>query len=181
MRIERLYLDLLILSVSIVFTILFVHSGYLDVLLNGMGHGVVLESFIAGVFFTSVFTIAPASVVLGELSLHADPLLVALIGGIGAMFGDLALFLFVRDVFTADLKSFAKRHFKRRILRYFHFGFMRWLSPFLGALIIASPLPDELGLALMGMSKVRMVVFLPLTFVLNVIGILIIGSIARSF
>jgi hypothetical protein len=41
----------------------------------------------------------------------------------------------------------------------------------LGAFIIASPLPDELGLTLMGMSKVRLAVLVPVSFVMNAVGI----------
>jgi hypothetical protein len=56
----------------------------------------------------------------------------------------------------------------------------RAVMPFLGALIIASPLPDELGLVFLGISKLKTRYFLPLSFVLNFFGILIIGLIAKS-
>jgi hypothetical protein len=41
----------------------------------------------------------------------------------------------------------------------------------LGALIIASPLPDEFGLALMGISRMRALVLMPISFVMNALGI----------
>ncbi|HEY4478659.1 MAG TPA: hypothetical protein VI775_02350, partial [Candidatus Paceibacterota bacterium] len=54
-----------------------------------------------------------------------------------------------------------------------HFGFLKWLSPLIGAFIIASPLPDELGVALLGMSKIRIAVLIPLSFTMNILGIYI--------
>ena len=56
----------------------------------------------------------------------------------------------------------------------------RWLIAFLGALIIASPLPDELGLTMMGFSKIKTSLFIPISFLLNSLGILIIGLIAKA-
>jgi hypothetical protein len=52
-----------------------------------------------------------------------------------------------------------------------HLGFMKWLSPIVGALIIASPLPDEFALTLMGLSKVRLAVLIPISFIMNMLGI----------
>jgi hypothetical protein len=46
-------------------------------------------------------------------------------------------------------------------------------------LIIASPFPDELGLMLMGLSKTNTKVFILLSFVLNFIGILVMGLLLR--
>ena len=59
----------------------------------------------------------------------------------------------------------------RHIMHSFHFGFLKWLSPIIGALIIASPLPDEFGIAFLGMSKVKTAVLMPISFFMNLIGI----------
>src|SRR3989304_3240061 len=56
---------------------------------------------------------------------------------------------------------------------FFRLRFFRWLIAFLGALVIASPLPDELGLMMMGFSKMRTLFFIPISFLLNSLGILI--------
>ncbi|OGG78335.1 hypothetical protein A3A36_01445 [Candidatus Kaiserbacteria bacterium RIFCSPLOWO2_01_FULL_52_12b] len=56
----------------------------------------------------------------------------------------------------------------------------KWLIPFVGALIIASPLPDEAGLAMMGLSKMKTSVFIPISFALNFLGILAIGIFAKE-
>jgi hypothetical protein len=87
------------------------------------------------------------------------------------MCGDLILFFFIRDRFASDLMKAIKPAKIRHIMHSFHFGFLKWLSPIIGALIIASPLPDEFGISLMGISKVRVVILLPVAFAMNVLGI----------
>jgi hypothetical protein len=138
----------------------------------------VVASFIAGVFFTSAFTLAPASIALVKLAEQAPLPWVALWGGLGAMCGDLILFFFIRDRFAEDLKHVVSKKLARSFMHTFHFGFLKWLSPVLGALLIASPLPDELGVSLMGMSKVRTAVLMPVSFVMNVLGIYLIVKVA---
>ncbi len=139
-----------------------------------------IASFVSGIFFTSAFTLAPASVALAHITKVAPLHEVALWGGLGAMCGDLVLFLFIRDKFALDITAALKPSFARHIMNSFHLGFMKWLSPLIGAAIIASPLPDELGLALMGLSRTRILILLPVTFVMNVIGIYIVAMFAHT-
>jgi hypothetical protein len=145
-------------------------AGIVDYIIQLLGDTAV-ASFVSGIFFTSVFTIAPASVALGHIALHGSPLTVALWGAIGAVCGDLVLFFFIRDRFTGDLFGSVKPSVTRHILASFHLGFMKWLSPLLGAFVIASPLPDEIGLTLMGLSKMRVAVLIPISFVMNMLGV----------
>jgi uncharacterized membrane protein YdjX (TVP38/TMEM64 family) len=51
----------------------------------------------------------------------------------------------------------------------------------LGAIIIASPLPDEMGVGLMGISKLKTSQFILLSFVLNAIGIFIVVTAGSLF
>ena len=130
-----------------------------------------IPSFIAGIFFTSVFTLAPASVTLVHVAQSAPITGVIIWGGLGAMFGDLILFLFIKDRFADDLKKAFRPHHIRVFMKTMHFGFMKWLSPVIGALLIASPLPDEFGITLLGMSKIKVAVLLPIALIMNMLGI----------
>lgn len=163
--------DFLMIFLGIVIAIVFVKTGLLDLLVSSLEGYVIVASFVAGIFFTSAFTLAPASIALVSISQYAPTSTIALWGGLGAMCGDLILFFFIRDRFAADLMKAMKPARVRHILHSFHFGFLKWLSPVLGALIIASPLPDEFGITLMGISKVRVAVLMPIAFVMNVAGI----------
>jgi hypothetical protein len=54
-----------------------------------------------------------------------------------------------------------------------------WFVPFFGAVIIASPFPDEIGVSMLGMSKLGSRYFLLISFVFNSLGIFIIGRLAQ--
>ncbi len=144
--------------------------GVISLLVNFLG-GHEIASFIAGIFFTSAFTIAPAAVALANIAGQVPAAAVAFWGALGAMCGDLIIFLFIRDRFAADLVASLRPSLARHILNSFHFGFLKWFSPVLGALIIASPLPDEFGLMLLGLSRTRIAILLPVSFVMNMLGI----------
>lgn len=140
----------------------------------------VLGSLIAGFFFSSIFTAAPATVVLGQIAQANSILLVAFLGAVGAMMADFILFYFVRDRVAQDFLYLIQVVKPKRLISIFHLRLFRFIMPFIGALIIASPLPDELGLMMLGLSKVKTKFFLLLVFSMNFLGIVIIGLVARS-
>ena len=139
-----------------------------------------LGSFVAGMFFTSVFTTVPAIVTLGEIAHANSVILTAIFGALGAVVGDLIIFRFVRDRFSEHLMELVKhqRAGRKKILH--KLKFFRWLTFLAGGLIIASPFPDELGISLLGFSKMRMSWFIPFSFTFNFVGILLIGLVAKA-
>lgn len=172
--------DIIALGVSVLLAWFLFYSEALTNLLAATDAGKIFESFVVGVFFTSAFTLAPASIFLAKLSQVISPWLVAFFGALGAMCGDLILFLFIRDRLASDIKALFPKGVVRHVLRSFHFGFWKWLAPLLGALIIASPLPDEFGISLLGLSRVRIAVLLPIAFVMNFLGILLIAVVTSA-
>ena len=170
--------DAVAIAVGIALAWFLISSGTLANLLSISDAGKISQSFIAGLFFTSAFTIAPAAVFLAGLAGTTSPFAVAFFGALGAMCGDIALFLFIRDRFAVDVEALLRKQTLRRILHSFHFGFWKWFAPLLGGLIIASPLPDEFGLMLLGLSRTRFAVLLPLSFVMNFIGIFAVAAMA---
>ena len=177
---HKILRDFFIVIVSFFATLMLVHSGALDFLVGKDGETNIIGSFIAGALFTSTFTIAPATVVLANIAHVASPYSVAFWGALGSMIGDLLLFNFIKDNLSKDAEDLLKRSRFKRLISVFHLRFFRWLTPLIGALIIASPLPDEIGLAMMGFSKMRVAVLLPISFVMSFIGILSIALISRA-
>lgn len=167
--------DFLLIALSIVAAVALVTFGVLEHVLGGLHESLFLASFAAGLFFTSIFTIAPAGVALAGLAMAGSPLEVALWGALGAMCGDVVLFLFIRDHFTEELLSLVKMRRVKQVVSIIHLRIFRWMLPCLGALIIASPLPDELGLAMMGLSRMHASIFLPVSYSMNFLGILFLG------
>ena len=148
-------------------------------LLSHLGNLGYLGSFFAGMLFVSTFTVATGAIILFSLAQTLHPLEIAIIAGLGAVFGDFLIFRFVKDDLTAEVKDIFDRNFNGRHLRHiFKTRYFSWTLPVIGAIIIASPLPDELGVSLMGISKMNAVQFLLLSFILNSTGILLIISFA---
>lgn len=173
--------DLMIIIMSIFLAVVLLQTNVLaDFLARAKDYGL-LGSFIAGLFFTSIFTTAPSVVALGELSQMQSVIQVAFVGAAGAMLGDLLIFQFIRDKLSEHLMDLMKDEIAgvKRKFRH-HVKFFRWFTFFIGGLIIASPLPDELGVGLLGLSRMNVVWFAPLSFLFNFIGILTIGLVANA-
>ncbi len=167
---QELAKDILFVLIGASIALVLSHVGFIDMIIALFGSGEV-ASFIAGMFFTSIFTIAPASVALGHIALHTPAHVVALWGACGAVCGDVILFYLISDRFADDLIDSLGSTFTKHLLSSFHVGFFKWLAPVLGAFIIASPLPDELGITLLGFSKTRIWVLIPISFIGNILGI----------
>lgn len=178
---RRIAVDLLILALSVGFAFFLART---DILLHALDRTRGLEmigSFVTGMFFTSAFTVAPAAATLGELSRVNGIFWTVLLGAAGAVLGDLLIFRFVENRFAAHLAAYVKQwggtsRLQALLLR----RSTRWISWVLGCLVIASPLPDELGVALLGASHMRMRAFLPLVFFANALGILVVCLAARA-
>ena len=178
---NNLMIDIVIIVLSIIVAILLIKTRAIEEVLKQTQDLWFLDSFIAGMFFTSIFTVALAIVALGQIAQSSQSVLpVAIFGGLGALCGDLIIFRFMRDKLGEDIMGLIKNSKNgklRSIVRLKHF---RWLTFFLGALVIASPLPDEIGIAMMGFSKTKTSIFIPVSFVLNSLGILVISLVAKN-
>lgn len=173
--------DLAIVAISILAAVLLAKTEILKDILAANKESILISSFISGLFWTSVFTTAPATVALAEIAQFNSILLIAFVGGIGALIGDLIIFRFVKNHLAGDIDYLMKKTKKERWFSIFKLKIFRWLIPLIGALVIASPLPDELGLALMGVARLKTAFFIPVSFAMNFLGILIIGSISKAF
>jgi hypothetical protein len=130
-------------------------------------------------FFVSTFTVAPSLVVLYYLASLHNPVEVAVLAGAGAVVGDFLIFRFFKDAVFSELRPHFQFLRKPFFVRLFSSPLFAWLLPFFGAIIIASPLPDELGLSLLGFSKIKTWQFFLLALVLNIGGIMLIVSLPQ--
>lgn len=171
---------LIFLSCAVV-GIMLVKGGAPELLLQASEGQLFLSAFIAGMLFTSLFTTPLSFLAIGQLAPLMNPWVLALIAAAGALLGDLFLLMLVEDHAAEDVEHALSKKFVHKLKLLFRHPLLHWLTPALGALIIASPLPDELGLTLMGLSKVRPLVIAPISYVMNFIGIMIIIWIAHPF
>ncbi len=148
-------------------------------------------------FFSYGFTAAPATAALFNLGQTFNPFLIAFIGATGTVISDYLIFRFVRDRLLSEIKLLSReiRTLTKPVSYLFFWEELRirlwhavsrskiWsmLIPVFAGFIIASPLPDELGVALFGAIKFSPKKFLVIAYVMNFIGILIVASSARIF
>lgn len=134
-----------------------------------------LGSFLAGVLFVYGFTAAPATAILLILAKEQNIFLTGFIAGFGALAGDLILFKFIRHSFSDEIERlsnekailYAKNKTPQLLKRY--------LIPVLAGFIIASPLPDEIGVSLLAASQtISIRTFSIISYTLNSTGIFVI-------
>ena len=173
--------DVAIISFSILLAIILVKTNILTSVISSSQNLHYLGSFISGMFFTSIFTTAPAIAALGHIARDNSIVLTALFGAFGAVLGDIVIFQFIKDKLSEHLlELIGHNSIWKRTHTLFKLKYFRWLTFLIGGLLIASPLPDELGIGLLGFSKMKLIHFIPLSLFFNFIGIMLIGLVASS-
>lgn len=131
-------------------------------------------AFICGILFVSIFTVAPATTVLFYLVGEYNPILVALFAAAGSVLGDYIILESLEDGVFKEIEPFVKEQLgKRKLDQFFRSPYFSWILPVLGAVIIISPLPDEVGVAMLGLSEMKRWKFVALVSVLDLIGMLL--------
>ena len=178
---KLLLFDFIIVIFSIAIAIVLVQTEALQKILTSTKELEILGSFIAGIFFTSIFTVAPATVTLGQIAVANSLFLTAVFGAAGALIGDLIIFKFVRDNISEHLKETVKNKMVSKSIRdLYKYRLFRWSTFFLSGLILASPLPDELGISLLGFLRIETKWFIFISYIFNFLGIVLVGLIAKS-
>ena len=173
--------DIAVIVLSVIVAVILAKTGVFTKILTSTQELELFGSFVAGIFFTSVFTIALAIVTLGEIAKDNSILLTAIFGAMGAVVGDLIIFRFIRDRLSEHLMELIKHNSAgKRVKVLFKLKLFRWLTFLVGGLIIATPFPNELGISLLGLSKIKTRLFIPLSFILNFIGISLVGLVAKA-
>jgi hypothetical protein len=163
--------SLFLVICSIVISFVLWQSGWLYSFIHGLGSLEYLGVFLAGIGFVSIFTAAPSAVVLIVLSQDISPSVVATIAGIGSMVGDLILLSIFSKIMPRQTQKIDDTQRILRIISHLRHTKYRMLLSVVGVVIIASPLPDELGLAMMGLGKTPWGIVAVLTFAMNALGI----------
>lgn len=172
--------DISIVIMSLFLALLLEQTGTIRIVISDYDWQNLLGIFLAGLCFVSVFTTAPAIVLLAEFAKTYPLTEVALVGALGAMVGDFFVFRFIKSHFSHFLTNLIRGFHSRRLTAASRSPIFKIFDVIIGGLIIASPLPDELGLLFMGLTKVSNYVFVPLSFFFNFLGILAIGLLANG-
>lgn len=137
-------------------------------------------AFLAGLLSVSFFTTAPAIVMLIDLANELDPIALAIVAGAGAMVGDWLLMMFFEDRVIRELKPLLRKLHIHQMVARLRYKYTSWILVVAGAISLATPIPDEIGVALLGISHFNKAYLLGVCFVLNTIGLLAIVLTARA-
>lgn len=171
------YKNLTVVLISIILAIVLSRIEALHVFLLHLGSLGYIGAFIAGVLFVSTFTVATGALILFTLAEYLLPLEIAIIAGLGAVLGDVVIFHLVKDNLIGEMTDIYNNHLNgKHISKLLHTKYFNWTLLVIGAIIIASPLPDELGISLMGISRMKTYRFILVSFLLNAIGIFLVIS-----
>ena len=137
-------------------------------------------TFLAGIFFAYGFTAAPATAILLILAKEQNIFLAGFIAGFGTLVGDLIIFNFIRHSFMDEIKKLSKE----KIVLYVNHKtpnlFKKYFVLVLAGFIIASPLPDEIGVSLLAASRtISTKIFSVISYLLNTVGIFVILYIGK--
>lgn len=175
------YKNTTLLVISLIVFLLIADTPYVKSFIEFIGGFGYIGAFFVGILFVSVFTIAPASVVLFYLAETLNPFGVAIAAGAGGVVGDYLILKYLKDRVFEELKPVFLNHGGRPLRKLFKTPYFIWAVPILGSILILSPIPDEVGIGLMGFSKIKTWQLLALLFLLDVVGIFFIVILARSF
>lgn len=174
------YKNTILLVLSLILFFYFADTPFIKNVINKIGDFGYAGALLTGIFFVSTFTVAPALVVLYALAQSYNPIGIAVMAGLGAVIGDFMLFQYLKDKVFGELKPLFLKFGGSYVIRLFKTPYFGWLTPLIGAAIIASPFPDEIGVGILGISKLKNWQFLLLSFCLNTVGILIVITLARA-
>lgn len=174
---KRLIRDLSIISLSIIIAIYIqaspTVSGNLITYFSGIYF--VPAAFLMGFFFSLTFTAAISTSVFVTLSQTTNnPLLIAFLGGFGSVLANSIIYKFFKEEIIDDIKFLEPQYAKRIANKIFHSKLFIGLIPYISALLLASPLPDEIGIVILAGSNYRYTHFFLLSFGLHTLGILLI-------
>jgi uncharacterized membrane protein YdjX (TVP38/TMEM64 family) len=158
---------------SIILAYIIFSNAYVSSVIHNLGKLGYAGSFIAGMFYTFGFTSPLSSGFFIDLN-PTSIFLAGILGGLGALIGDMFIFSFARKYFKDEFKYLGKE----KIFKKIRFKLNCFVIYMIAAILIASPLPDEAGITLLaGFTKIRVKTIAIVSIIFNTIGILILLSI----
>lgn len=156
-----------LIIVSIVLAIIILNSSIVKEFISNLGEFGLIGAFISGIFYSYSFTLAPALASMILIAEDVNLFLVAFLAAIGTTIGCYFLFRMISHHIPKGSVIEKIEQEEEVILKKLKY---HWVLPLFVAIIFATPLPDELGVTLLGLAKVNKHKFMALVFALSFIG-----------
>ena len=170
--------NLLLFILGVLLAFLLTRSSLATEVLTHLGELKYAGAFLGGLLFISTFTLPLGVMVLLTLTQTLPATALVLVAGLGAVTGDLAAFQLIKakirndvDIIYREIETLVGKNHVKKII---HTKYFAWTLPVVGAFIMATPLPDELGVSLMGLSDMSARKFAVISWLSHTIGIAII-------
>jgi uncharacterized membrane protein YdjX (TVP38/TMEM64 family) len=132
-------------------------------------------TFLAGLLYPYALTSEAGTGILLVLAKEQNLLLAGVIAGIGALISDIILFLFVKHFFGDEVQKLSKETVIRTVNRWIPASVRVYLLATFSGILIASPLPTEIGIILMtSIRNISVKKFAIIVYILHVSAIFII-------
>ncbi len=180
MHILKQYPKLLLFAVSCIVAYGLSMQGTFDHLVHAVSGEGYVSIFFAGLLFSFGFTTPFAIAFFVAAAGDVHPLPAALIGGVGAVLSDMTIFSVARFTLKDELHRLSVTHWMHRSAKILRGArvprAIRTTALWLGAgFVIASPLPDELGVSMLsGITTLDTRRFALLCLLCNTVGIFLI-------
>jgi len=175
------YPKLTLLVLAIILAYILFRNPNVSGFVSGLGNLSYLGVFIAGLFFAFGFS-APFSVGF-FITLNPENLILAgIIGGLGALLGDLFIFNLIKVSFKGEFNQINKTKAVKAARKFIKDSFGKKITYYLllafAGFFIASPLPDEVGVSLLaGLTNIKQGILAVISFTLNTLGIIVLLAI----
>lgn len=169
-------LFLLFLSIALAYY-LFNQIGISNFVSN-LGKDNYFSPLIGGILLALGFS-APFSVGFFFLLQPENLLFTALLGGLGAMVGDMIIFKTIKYSFTEEFKELEKKKIIKKIEKIVEKNknvlIRHYLLYIFAGIIIATPLPDEIGISMLaGLTTINPLKLAAISFLIHTIAIFLI-------
>lgn len=181
MRIKYPKISLLILIIIAAYVIF--RNPAVNAFFSNLGETGHMGAFIAGLFYSYGFTGPISAGVFLSLDPSINILKAGLLGGFGALIADIIIFLFIKSIFMEEFELLKEEKAITGISKFVNkitekAKFVRHLIIYiLASILLGSPLPDEAGIIILaGLTEIKPVPFILISFICNTAGILILLS-----
>lgn len=174
---------ILLAAVAVVAVFLFRDEG-VQSFFHGLGDLGYLSALFGGMMFAFGFGAPFGVALLATIADDVNILLAAAVGGVGALISDYLLFKFIRVTFQDEIDRFRNSKafalFNGLVMMRMPPKLVYYISVGIAGLIIASPLPDEVGVTLLAsLATIKERTFIVIAFSLNTLGILVVLGASR--
>lgn len=166
----------LFLALGIGLAIFLSRNNAFNQLLLSQGQYTFLSAILAGAMFVCTFTVATGALIILTLVKIMPPLQLIFFGMLGAVIFDIFVFKTIKNTVDKEIIEFLNNSKFSHLKKIIHTKYFAWMGPLIGILVFISPLPDEFGISLLGLSKLKTYQFFFISVLNHSLGMFLLVS-----